>query len=268
MATDDVTRVESPSAAAPKPREPAHRKAYEGRFSIAYLALAVIVAGAIIGFAIVWEGHNAHSETWSSWKPQAGGIDGSRQIADHVAARYRSADGSQLTSNLVFPFTVNQVEISRIAIRNDTRGADNKFYSYNFPTNVPYTLCGLGQRCAISTGKTSNERGRLVRREAFEAALYTFKYIKGSESVIEYLPPAPGYQLTNVLFLRKTEVAQALKRPFASSLPGSGPFTVKSKLGDNPAIDAMLSEHVFRLSYTQIPDGSVLAVLTPREIAS
>ena len=39
-------------------------------------------------------------------------------------------------------------------------------------------------------------------------------------------------------------------------------------LGDDPAIDELLQEHVFRVSYTQIPDGSALAVLTPREIPS
>ena len=98
--------------------------------------------------------------------------------------------------------------------------------------------------------------------------MYTFKYIHGAKSVIEYLPPAKGYQLTNVLFLRRTELEAQLKSPFAATLPGPGPFAVSTKLGDSSAVDQMLQEHIFRVTYTQIPDGSVLEVLTPRELTS
>ncbi len=268
---DDLTPNDSAAVAEPLPaprgRRPVYAKAYEGRFSVAYLSLAVVVAGAIIAFAVLLKTRDANGTRWSTWKPTAGGLDGSRQIADHVGGRYRGAAGTQLTTNLVAPFTIQSTEISRIAVRNDTRGQDNVFYSYNFPANVPYTLCGLQSRCSIA-GKASRPRGRLVRRQAFEIALYTFKYIHGADSVIEYLPPAAGYQLTNVLFLRKTEVEDQLKRAFVTTLPGDGPFAISTKLPDDPAIDQMLQEHVFRVDYTQIPDGSVLAVLTPREIQS
>jgi hypothetical protein len=270
VAVDDVTppAAAEPAPLAPPQRRPVAAKAHENRFAIAYVCLAVVVAGAIIAFAIVLKDGEKSAARWSVWQPNASGIDGTRQIADHVARRYRSEAGAQLTTNLIAPFTIQQAPISAVAIRNDVRGSDNQFYNYSFPTNVPFTLCGLGTRCAIATGKASLARGRLVRRQALELALYTFKYIKGSQSVLEYLPPAAGTQLSYALFLRKSDVDGALKQPLRETLPGVPPFKVSTQLQDDPAIDNMLQEHVFRVDYTQIPDGSVLTVLSPREISS
>lgn len=269
MAVDDVTppAVVEPAPLAPPQRRPVAAKAHENRFAIAYVCLAVVVAGAIIAFAVVMKDGGTSTARWSVWQPNASGIDGTRQIADHVARRYRSETGAQLTTNLIAPFQIQQAPISAVAIRNDVRGSDNQFYNYSFPTNVPFTLCGLGTRCAIASGKPSLARGRLVRRQAFELALYTFKYISGSQSVLEYLPPAAGNQLTYAMFLRKSEVEGALGQPLRETLPGVPPFTVSTKLRDDPAIDNMLQEHIFRVDYTQIPDGSVLTVLSPREIS-
>ena len=270
MAVDDVTPTAAaePSSLAPLQRRSVGAKAYENRFAIAYVGLAVVVAGAIIAFAVVMKDGGKTALRWSVWQPNASGIDGTRQIADHVARRYRSEGGTQLTTNLIAPFQIQQAPISAVAIRNDVRGSDNQFYNYSFPTNVPFTLCGLGTRCAIASGKPSLARGRLVRRQALELALYTFTYIKGSQSVLEYLPPAAGNQLTYAMFLRKSDVKGALEQPLRETLPGTPPFTASTKLQDDPAIDNMLQEHVFRVDYTQIPDGSVLTVLSPREITS
>ena len=46
----------------------------------------------------------------------------------------------------------------------------------------------LGTQCAISEGEPSEERHQLLRREALELALYTFKY-GDADSVIALLPP-------------------------------------------------------------------------------
>ena len=54
-----------------------------------------------------------------------------------------------------------------------------------------YILCGLGKNCSIEGGKASQTRGRLVRREALEAALYTFKFVPSVDSVLAFMPPAP-----------------------------------------------------------------------------
>ena len=51
-----------------------------------------------------------------------------------------------------------------------------------------YNLCGVGQKCSIAEGQPSEERARLLRREALELALYTFKYVDDVDSVITLLP--------------------------------------------------------------------------------
>src|SRR5581483_10408740 len=51
---------------------------------------------------------------------------------------------------------------------------------------------GRGSHCSIASGEATPTRGRLVRREALEVALYTFKFAPSIDSVAAFMPPAPG----------------------------------------------------------------------------
>jgi hypothetical protein len=273
LAPDDVTGAEGASAAleplpASRDRRPAYAKAYEGRFSVAYLALAVIVAGAIIAFALVLKDRKASTARWSTWQPSSNGLAGAREIGEHVSARYRLANGDQLVAPLVAPLSVRGVPISQVAVRNDPGNRNVLFFDATFPTNTPYTLCGLGQNCAVTGGKVSPVRAKLIRREAVELALYNFKYMKGVDSILAYLPPAPGAQLTNVLFLRKSDVAPLLQRPLARSLTGRGPFVAGKPVPNDALITRLTNERVFKFDFQQIPDGTAIIVATPLELSS
>src|SRR5207248_11203222 len=60
---------------------------------------------------------------------------------------------------------------------------------------IAYNLCGIGGKaCAIGVGTPSTERLLLLRREALELALYTFKYIHGTQNVVAILPPGKSAQ--------------------------------------------------------------------------
>jgi hypothetical protein len=274
VAPDDVTPTESGGAAVEQPARASQPKqhrsapAFEGRFSIAYLALAVIVAGAVIGFALILKEHSRSTAEWSTWKPNASGIDASREIATHVGRRYRLPNGAQLTTNLVAPFSYSQVPITGIAVRNGTGARDVNFYDGSYPSNMPYTFCGLGKNCSIIEGQASNARGKLVRRQALETALYTFKYVKGVNTVLAYLPPVAGNSLDHVLFLRKTDFKGALSKPLEQTLPGKGPFSIRKPGAEPPGLDDFASSHIFSFTFQQIPDGSAIIVLTPRELSS
>jgi hypothetical protein len=267
MAPDDVTMVEQPLVTpAPGPSEEHKPRAFEGRFSLAYFGLAVILSACIATLGILLKGPSAGSgPQWSVWKPSGDGIDGARQIASHVAGRYRLPSGSQLTANLVSPLSVSGVRLAQIAVRNGTKERDVKFYSAE--RSVPYTLCGLGDGCSILEGKASRERQRLIRRQALELALYSFKYL-GVESVLAYLPPAKGQSVSNVVFLRKIDVGGALTRPLEWTLPTQGPFTSDRMTPDGQTVDRLTAERVFGVNFQQIPDGTALVVLSPRELAS
>ena len=47
-------------------------------------------------------------------------------------------------------------------------------------------------RCSIASGQATEPRGRLVRREALEVALYTFKFVPSINSIVAFMPPPPG----------------------------------------------------------------------------
>ena len=57
-------------------------------------------------------------------------------------------------------------------------------------------LCGYGQNCSIASGQPSVERHTLLRREAVELALYTFKFLPNIDSVSVFLPPRPDNSAT------------------------------------------------------------------------
>ncbi len=112
---------------------------------------------------------------------------------------------------------------------------------------IAYNLCGFGGKdCAIGVGKPSANRLLLLRREALELALYTFKYIGGTQNVVAILPPGhpqrpatlskkpPSAKATQtatkpvdiaVLFVRQ-ELAPLLKHPLGQILPEQTPPTV------------------------------------------
>jgi hypothetical protein len=262
-----ITAVEPPLVTpAPAPRQGRRPRAFETRFSLAYFGLAIIVSASIVTLGILLKGPNAGSgPEWSAWKPTAKGIDGARQIAKHVGARYRLPGGNQITANLVSPLSVDGVRLSQIAVRNGTETRDVNFYDTQ--QNAPYTLCGLGGGCSITEGKPSSERQRLIRREALELALYTFKYLSVN-SVLAYLPPPSGQRVEDVVFLRKVDLGPALGRPLAVTLPSTAPFVSGRVTADAGVVDRLTADRIFKVSFQQIPDGTAIVVLSPRELAS
>src|SRR4029078_2561570 len=69
------------------------------------------------------------------------------------------------------------VPLRAIAVRTGLAGeTSNDASFYGAGDALAYVVCGVGTSCAISGGKPSVERYDLLRREALELALYTFKY--------------------------------------------------------------------------------------------
>ncbi len=71
--------------------------------------------------------------------------------------------------------------MSAIAIRPDTstgKKEENEIDVVPATHSFQYILCGLGANCSIKGGKASTARHALLRREALELALYTFKYVR------------------------------------------------------------------------------------------
>ena len=266
---EDVTLPESapvrtPDSVLVKP-PPDRLRPYEARFSVAYVFLAAVLAASIVAAAIlIKESNEPPKPAWSSWKPSDGGISGAKEIATHVAGRYRLASGNQAAAVFVEPLNVQNIPLTYAVVRNGNDIDDNVPIPYD--EVVPYTICGLGDKCAIAEGKASRQRMRLIRREAIELALYTFRYQKGIQAVTAYLPPTTGQPPEAVLLLRRADLKPLLDKPLAATLPPRNPLNPSTIVGENTFIDSVTANRVFRFRYQQIPNGSAIVVLAPPEL--
>ncbi|MGH3048904.1 MAG: hypothetical protein ACRDLK_02015, partial [Gaiellaceae bacterium] len=203
---------------------------------------------------------------WSAWRPGGGGLGAARQIGDHVAPLYRLPSGAQLVDVITKAPSIsaaNQtVPVHYLAVRG-THGAADQVVSVSSSDTVMFSLCGLGQSCAIATGKASVERLRLVRREILELALYTFKYVGGIKNVVAFTPPAPGASPQYVVYLRRDDLAPELSSPLAVTLRAKTPLANTISAKEVRLVDATTESRYFSFSLSQTQQGDAVLVLAP-----
>jgi hypothetical protein len=152
-------------------------------------------------------------------------------------------------------------------VRPDTTGgrADaNDIATFDGRNTVQFNLCGLGKSCSIAEGQPSNERGQLLRREALELALYSFKYVDGVDSALMLLPPRADGQAATAVFLTKGDLGPMLGRPLEETLtapltPGVGEIDAD----EAAAIDRTTLPRLYDYGWLQAQDSSLVMVLTP-----
>lgn len=259
----DVSPVDRPTLPGPAPARP-HR----ARFGLVYAALGLTLAAAI-GGVVVYANQSIHpAPAWSSWKPSGGGIGAAQQIVAHVAPRYRLPDGNQLLDVIPKHPSVSSgkqtVPVPWIAIRGP-KGKINADQVENVSDNssLTFAMCGLGAACSIATGKPSVERAALVRREALELALYTFKYIPSVKSVVAFMPPPAGAKPTTAVYLKKTDLAPELKVPLIHTLSPHVPLPTKIPAAEQARVDAITGSKLYTFGYSQTQQGDLVLVLTP-----
>jgi hypothetical protein len=257
-------------------RRKAEAKVPRHRFGIAYLLLAALL-GAAVGLFVVFLSDNGSGggRQWSAWKPSQGGVQRFDEIAKNVGREYALPNGRQLVGVLSTPPVVQgqstPVPLRAIAVRTGLTGEtpdDASFYGAG--DAWAYVLCGFGTSCAIAEGKPSVQRYDLLRREALELALYTFKYNSGIQSVLAYMPPAKnqsgsGQATPSMIFLRRSDVKQALDEPLRTTLP---PPKANLKPGQMSAAELArvrryTDSRVFNFTFQQLADGTAIVVLDP-----
>ncbi|HET8528985.1 MAG TPA: hypothetical protein VFL60_08740 [Gaiellaceae bacterium] len=241
---------------------------YRRRFQAFYILLAAAVGAAAAGIVLAAGSVLTGSgPAWASWQPNAGGTTGAKQIAAHVSKEYHLPTGQQLVDVFAKPPSVSpadqQIPIHYLAVRGKNANGD-EVIPVNGSDTVQYSLCGLGDNCAIATGKPSVQRGTLVRREILELALYTFRYMSGVKNVIAFMPPTPGASPKYVVFLQRDELQQQLHVPLARTLSPKTPLPSTISRGDQQTIDATTESRVFSFSLSQAQQGDAILVLAPR----
>jgi hypothetical protein len=257
-------------------RRRAEAKVPRHRFGIAYLILAALL-GAAVGLLVVFatDSGKGGGQNWSTWKPTQQGVQGFDQIAKFVGHEYALPSGRQLVGVLSTPPVVQgqgtPVALRAIAVRTGLAGEtsqDASFYSAG--SAWAYVLCGFGKNCAIAEGAPSVPRYDLLRREALELSLYTFKYNHGIDSVITYMPPgknvnASGAATTSLIFLRRSDLKPALDAPLRMTLPPPKTRLAPGQMStaDVSGVRRYTNSRVYNFQFQQLADGTAVVVLDP-----
>lgn len=264
MATDltstdaQVSVPATHQAPAPKSRAP-HR----WRFSFIYGTLAAVLGLAVAG-VVIYAGRSINpAPNWSAWKPNGGGLGAAKQIAEHVGGTYHLPSGQQLVSVIaqipnVSPDGTHEVPIHYIALRGP-KGVIGQVLPINSSNSMIYSLCGGGTACSI-TGTPSTARFRLVRREALELALYTFKYVGGIKNVVAFTPPSSKTPPL-AIYLQKSEFSQELKHSITRTLNAKVPLPSAITPHEQETIDATTESRIYKFKISQSAQGDIVLAL-------
>jgi hypothetical protein len=254
------------SGAAPAQAADLPPSQFRNRFGFLVGALAGVVVAVGIAVAVALLGGDTAAQEgfakhWSAWQPpKTDAATGSQEIASHVGAEYKQDDGSQLT--MVSGTTMPSFPIA-------VRPAHGPIVTISPEHGVMYTLNGLGKDGAM-TGKPSAQRLQLLRREALELALYTFRYLSDVDTVMALLPtipkgaPTKGGPTTQpqsqAIFYRPGDLKQQLQVPLTATMAPQPPAPGSSGQ-DGRTVDALTLSNLFRWSLQQAQTGQPYLVL-------
>ena len=275
---------------------------YSPRFQFLLGALLAVGAAAVVLLVLVLAGDTDNNKTvalrdtarWSEWRPTATGVEAAEQIADHVGDEYRLPSGRQLALVDGGPMQLAGLPVT-IAIQQPlAKGGDIDIVDDG--VGVMYRLCGtdpddVTEDCALP-GEPSEDRLMLLRREALELALYSFRYLGVSEAVV-MLPPAvdknapalngqatsaaatalssddPPAPSTALFFQRdQADVQRALSRPLTATLASKAPSVATvTRSSDAGAVQTLTKTKAYRFKFEEAnQDAAWYMVLAPLRI--
>jgi hypothetical protein len=253
------------AAAGPVPEETKHTPRFQFLLG-ALLAIGAVALAAAVAIALRPSSQPAAPAAgWSQWQPSAGSPI--HDIVNHVSNEYRLSNNRQLVVVTPAPLTFGGSGIpAQIALEQPlSQGGNVALLQGNA---VVYSFCGLATKCAL-TGKPSTGRGTLLRREALEMALYTFRYIEPVDQVVVFLPPVADPKTKDsklvALLFQRSDVSPLLVKPLYTTLARRTP----SVAGADSSPDADLVKKL-TIPYTPSvvqnpgdPSGSAILVLKP-----
>jgi hypothetical protein len=258
------------------------------KFRVALAMLSGIALGAIVIAIVMVAKNNSASAPkaghWSAWAPSDGGSQGVIEIAGHVGPSYKLTPSKPL--NVVTPISISQTDSSGtttgsgplVVVNTGGKVVTSQSLELLSGKTVAYNICGLAAtgKCELP-GRASTNRMLLMRREALELALYTFKYISDSQNVIAVLPP--GHTTTkastgkastpvtvSVLFVRK-ELQPLLDVPLPKSLQEAPPTMSElpawAQSDEANLVNEVTGQGLFTSQVETQQTGGSLLVLSP-----
>jgi hypothetical protein len=273
----------APEAATTTRAERAHASAYYTRFSLAYtvlIMLAIAGVGALV--LILLHVDPPRPRPWSKFVPTGSSLAMERQIATQVSSEYKASAESRLFT--VFPGPLQaprviqgasgpqtvEVPITLIAVQPDVSTGQHEegdFTFYHPESTVAYDMCGFGdtqQNCGVSSLSQANPE-QLLHRAALELALYTLKYVPGTDAVITYLPPPSNTQAAaRAVFITRKDVQDNLHMPLVRTLKPQQVSLSAVLVPDDGHVEALTRSRIFTTDYQTLPsDGTAALELAP-----
>jgi hypothetical protein len=195
------------------------------------------------------------ADHWSNWQPPTSDpTQGAVAIAEHVGGDYRFNDGKQLVG-----VEGQTLQYQSLPLAVALRTADGSIHNYG-SNGLLFTLRGQGKDGRLVGEKPSRARHALLRREALELALYSFRYLDGINEVVTLLPPAvPNGKAAKknkkakaqlqAIYYRPGDLKPQLESPLDQTLdPGR---LAPDQLGpiEKRRIDALTMPNLFLVSY-------------------
>jgi hypothetical protein len=219
------------------------------------------------------------ARNWSTWHPDTTDtFTGATEIAEHIQGTYRNEKRKPLASVTGGPIAFGQYPLTvAIPSGDDVQEVDG--------TGVQYTLGGAGAGGALSDSKPSKARHQLLRREALELALYSFRYLPDVTMVVTIMPPAPKAEQIRpqpkaaaakkkagkakkpkfqqqAIFYRPGDLKPQLQVPLKFTMAPSPPALGKLPGEEARRVDSLTLNNLFEYVRQPGPDGRAYLVLS------
>ncbi len=281
--------AEPEAAPGAQPAAPPGPSAFRTRFGFLLGALAgCALAAAVLLVVLLADGGDSSPAVggdegvaagWSPWHPRTSAtISGAQEIAKEIEGNYKDAKSKKLTKVKGGPIALGTLPLA-VAIP----GAGNRFTVVG-GVGLQYTLAGFGKEGRLTESEPSEERRRLLRREALELSLYSFHYLPEVQMVVALLPPAPraeqfhpkpksaaarkaaksskpeAYQ-RQAIFFQRGELRKQLERPLEVTMATKPPRIDGLDRKEAKRIDELTFSNLFSYEHIQQQDGSLYLVL-------
>jgi hypothetical protein len=238
------------------------------RFGLAYLVLAVAV-GVAVGLGIVLIGRSSsHHKTTGvkSFHPTASGELGAKQIAAEVGVKYRQPNGQPLTAVVGERPNYQGAPLSYYLIRPHDAQYPKDVGYFPVGNGIMYSMCAFSASCTTTAAGNDLQENLLLKREALELSLNTFKFDGSVQTVTTLLPPfRQGQNLTTfaIIFTRR-ELARWIHRPMSSLLTKRGPIEPgQIPNSESERINSIEAGTLFTVDPALGPDGNPYFRLDP-----
>jgi hypothetical protein len=185
----DPLAAEAEAAASSQQPQSLPPSPYRARFGfVTGVLIGCGIAAVVLLLVVITSGGTKDeglAPDWSSWRPDTDdSFIGAEEIAKHIQGTYRNEKEKPLASVSSGPIAFGQIPlVVAIPAGDDVQPV--------YGTGIQYTLGGSGKEGLLKDSKPSKARHRLLRREALELSLYSFRYLPNVSMVVTLLPPAP-----------------------------------------------------------------------------